>query len=125
MSVMKKIEAKAKCLVNLMERMKVGHNDPTKFVTDQLDNLFICLRNDIKQPWNDWTLQVAKSTIDNAGRGLFLDGHAPAGRLLCLYSGELWREQDVENLIAHNNAGSEDAKYYLDQCYVMHILLCC
>lgn len=67
MAVMRKIEAKANCLVNLMVGMKCEHNDPTKFITDQIDNVFVCLRHDIKQPWNDWTLQVAKSTIPDAG----------------------------------------------------------
>ena len=66
-SITSKIEAKALCLVNLMEKMKVTHNDPTKFVMDQIDNVFICLRHGIKQPWNDWTIKVTTSTIPDAG----------------------------------------------------------
>lgn len=68
----RKLEAKAQCLVNLMVRMKCEHNDPTRFVKDQIDNVFICLQNDIKWPWNDWTLKVTDSSIPNAGTNSYI-----------------------------------------------------
>eukprot|EP01083_Nonionella_stella_P171303 584896_1 len=117
-SVVRKIEAKAKCLVNLMERMKCEHNDPTRFVKDQIDNIFVCLRHDIRQPWNDWTIHVTDSTIPHAGRGLYLDGHAPAGRLLCLYSGELWTPEDIEDALSQLGAGNMNMEYDVDQLLV-------
>merc|ERR1712130_926020 len=88
---------------------------------DQIDNVFVCLRNGIKQPWFDWKLKVDKSTIPNGGRGVFLDGHAPAGRLLCFYSGELWRSEDVESTIAKLRSDEyahehDSVVYDLDQC---------
>eukprot|EP00483_Globobulimina_turgida_P005704 UN05714 len=97
---------------------KCDHNDPTRFVKDRIDSIFVCLRHDIKQPWNDWTIKVNTSTIHNAGRGLFLDGHAPAGRLLCLYSGELWRAEDIDDALDQLRAGNTNISYDLDQLLV-------
>ena len=70
MAVARKVEAKAIRLVNLMQRLNCEHNDPTRFLKDQIDNVFVCLRNGIKQPWNDWPLKVTQSTIPNAGCAL-------------------------------------------------------
>ena len=70
---MPKIEAKARCLLRLMERMKCDHNDPFKFVGDQLDNVFVCLRHDIRQPWNDWTVKVDTSSIKDAGHHILFN----------------------------------------------------
>eukprot|EP01083_Nonionella_stella_P275244 934713_1 len=110
-----KIQAKAICLANLMKRMNVQHNDTTKFVTDQIDHLFVCLRNGIRQPWNDWNIKAKTSTISNAGRGLFLEGHAPSGRLLCIYGGELWRPLDIDEALERLYAGNDCVQWDIDQ----------
>ena len=50
---------------------------------------------------------------------MFLSGHANAGRLLCIYSGELWRAEDIDNALEQLKAGNDNIQYDLDQCMVL------
>lgn len=94
-----KLDAKARCLMALIRKLDPSCNDPTKFMSNQIQNVFVCLRNGIQQPWFDWKLSISSSKIPDSGRGLYIDGHAPAGRLLCMYAGAFWPEESITKLL--------------------------
>lgn len=64
-----------------------------------------------------FSVLALKSTIPNGGRGIFLDGFAPAGSLLAFFPGQIWPK---EYLLSNENISSwfkEDLNFMLSLRY--------
>lgn len=57
-----------------------------------------------------------KSTISRAGRGIFVDGFAPAGSVLAYFPGEVWPKEHITNMIA-TRFFEKDPKHHLSMRY--------
>ena len=58
-----------------------------------------------------------KSTISTAGRGIFLDGFAPAGSLINFFPGSIWPKEYLLNVNAASNIFKNDPKHQLSIRY--------
>jgi hypothetical protein len=58
-----------------------------------------------------------KSTISAAGRGVFLDGFAPAGTLINFFPGSIWPKEYLLNVKAASNIFKNDPKHQLSIRY--------
>jgi len=58
-----------------------------------------------------------KSTISTAGRGVFLDGFAPAGTLINFFPGSIWPKEYLLNVKAASNIFKNDPKHQLSIRY--------
>ncbi|ETO14703.1 hypothetical protein RFI_22665 [Reticulomyxa filosa] len=152
-----KINAKARRLLQLMKNPALK-SVPTpslqKFLQDQVDNIFVCLRNGIKDPpfcetkherkrepiinesgakgnhtkkivskMSRYFLHTLKKKsllcLRSIDRGLFIKGGvAPAGRVVCFYPGQIWREEDIEPLLERARKGDEMANSQIEQSYL-------
>jgi hypothetical protein len=58
-----------------------------------------------------------QSTIQDAGRGIFVDGFAPAGSLVAFFPGMIWPKEHLVNVTAVRNIFKDDPKYHLSMRY--------
>lgn len=58
-----------------------------------------------------------KSTIPNAGRGIFVDGFAPAGSLLAFFPGDVWPKEHLLNSNALTKYFQQDPRHLLSMRY--------
>jgi hypothetical protein len=57
-----------------------------------------------------------RSTIPRAGRGIFVDGYAPAGTVISYFPGEVWPKEHITNIIA-TKFFENDPKQHLSMRY--------
>lgn len=58
-----------------------------------------------------------KSTITDAGRGIFIDGFAPAGSLIAFFGGRVWPKEYLLNVNASSSIFENDPKQQLSMRY--------
>jgi hypothetical protein len=64
------------------------------------------------------TLLALKSTITTAGRGVYIDGFAPAGTLLAFIPGNVWTKEQLSNITTQTQIQlSNDPKHQLSMRY--------
>jgi hypothetical protein len=64
------------------------------------------------------TLLALKSTIPTAGRGVYIDGFAPAGTLLAFIPGNVWTKEQLSNITTQTQIQlSNDPKHQLSMRY--------
>lgn len=70
----------------------------------------------IKQQLGFATLAL-RSTIEHAGRGVFVDGFAPAGTLMAFFPGPTWPKEHLINVQAVQHIFKHDPKHQLSMRY--------
>ncbi|KAL7430337.1 hypothetical protein ACHAXH_003073, partial [Discostella pseudostelligera] len=74
---------------------------------------------DSQQPHFTYSLITFKSTIPSAGRGVFVDGFAPAGTLLSFIPGKVWPKEHLQSASLHTQMqlSQNDPRHQLSMRY--------
>lgn len=76
-------------------------------------------RNNISFQNQQFSIMALKSTIPNAGRGVYVDGYAPAGTLLAFFPGKIWPKDYLmtASLQVQMNLSDNDPRHQLSMRY--------